>query len=217
MTSTEMEDHNLYYLGIVASVPSGPRLVQLLHIITSVMNVNTFLQEVTKPSYEKVLFWKAHFTPKTEDENIYIMYIYWKKNIRPYRACVRACVRVCMCVCMCLCVCVRACVCVHVCVCVYVFVCVCVCVYECVCVCVCVWCLCGLWGLKFVYDMGMTRRRWFMRKYCLYSIKPVRLWRVPVNHKKLLKCVCVCVCVCVVCVCVCVCACLCGLWGHKFV
>lgn len=40
-TSTEMEDHNLYYLGIVASAPSGLRLVQLLHIITSVMNMFT--------------------------------------------------------------------------------------------------------------------------------------------------------------------------------
>ncbi len=56
MTSTEMEDHNLYYLGIVASAPSGPRLVQLLHITTSVMNVHTFLQEVTKPYEKKVLF-----------------------------------------------------------------------------------------------------------------------------------------------------------------
>ncbi len=72
MTSTEMEDHNLYYLGIVASVPSGPRLVQLLHIITSVMNVKTFLQEVTKPSYEKSAVLKSTLHPKSR----IIIYIY---------------------------------------------------------------------------------------------------------------------------------------------
>ncbi len=89
MTSTEMEDHNLYYLGIVASVPLGPRLVQLLHIITSVMNVNTFLQEVTKPSYEKSAVLKSTFHPKNRRRKYIYIYVY---ILEEEAVCVRACV-----------------------------------------------------------------------------------------------------------------------------
>ncbi len=49
-----------------------------------------------------------------------------------------------------------------------------------------------------------------IKKYCLYSNKPLRQWIVTTIHKN--KCVCVRMCVCVhvcvrVCVCVCVCVC----------
>ncbi len=59
-------------------------------------------------------------------------------------------------------VCARVSVCLSVCL----SVCVCVPVRVCVCVRVCL-CLCDIWGHKFVwwhgYDIGITRRRWFMR------------------------------------------------------
>ncbi len=55
--------------------------------------------------------------------------------------------------------------------CVCVFVCVCVCVCMCVCLCVCV---CVVYEDRNVYnDMGMTgitRRRWFMRKFSVSSV-----------------------------------------------
>lgn len=53
-TSTETEDHNLYYLGIVASVPSGAEVgPTFTHYNFGNERVHTFLQEVTRPSYEK--------------------------------------------------------------------------------------------------------------------------------------------------------------------
>ncbi len=69
---------------------------------------------------------------------------------------VRVCACVCLSVCLCVCACAR----------VSASVSVRLCVHACVCVRVCL-CLCDIWGHKFVwwhgYDIGITRRRWFMR------------------------------------------------------